>query len=456
MIEPTHFESLYPETARFEDIDKILSFIKNGNSCQIIGLPGIGRSNILGMLAYNKSVRLKHLGENNKWFHFVVVNFSEIQKRPLFDATKFIFLSLIDSLRERKMNEEYHAINDIFKESLSFNDELVLFQGLKRAVDFLAIEKQLTIVFLFDRFETYIPMLTSEFFTDLRSLRNRAKYRFSIVFSLERPLEEVLDGTLFADYYEFVAGHIIYLTLSDKVGIDFRISYLEKLTSKKIEKQTLDDLLKLTGGHGKLVKIGAETILATNDKKQLLDKEKLKELLMAQKAVLGSLWETWNALLPEEQSLILNSQPFGFAQKKLSTLNSTPYLEKVGIVKNEKITIPLFEEFVKTHINPQQTKAAHLIFDSNTNNILKGEQVLSDKLTSAEFKLLRFFLQNPDKIIDREEIITAVWKDAKSTAGVTDQAVDQLIFRLRKKIEDDPNNAKHLETIKGRGFRFIP
>ena len=173
-IENAHFESLYPDTSRFEEIEKILGYIKNGNSCQLIGLPGVGRSNLLGLLVYNTNVRIKHLSENQKWFHFVLCNFSEIRKKPLFEATKFIFLSLVDSLRERKMGKEYETLDKIFKESLVSNDELVLFQGLKRAIDFLSIEKELTVVFLFDRLEEYISMLETEFFANLRILRNRA------------------------------------------------------------------------------------------------------------------------------------------------------------------------------------------------------------------------------------------------------------------------------------------
>jgi DNA-binding winged helix-turn-helix (wHTH) protein len=53
-------------------------------------------------------------------------------------------------------------------------------------------------------------------------------------------------------------------------------------------------------------------------------------------------------------------------------------------------------------------------------------------------------------------VINAVWENMQSTAGVTDQAVDQLIFRLRKKIESDPNNSIYIQTIKGRGFKFTP
>lgn len=48
-MELEHFESLYPETARFTEIEKLLSFIKEGNSCQLIGLPGVGRGTLLGL-----------------------------------------------------------------------------------------------------------------------------------------------------------------------------------------------------------------------------------------------------------------------------------------------------------------------------------------------------------------------------------------------------------------------
>ena len=94
-------------------------------------------------------------------------------------------------------------------------------------------------------------------------------------------------------------------------------------------------------------------------------------------------------------------------------------------------------------------------YDAVANDIKKGDITLSDILTSSEFRLLKFLLENPDRLLQRDEIIKAVWKDTKSQEGVTDQALDQLIFRLRKKIEDDPNNPKYLQTVKGRGIRFI-
>lgn len=440
-----HFEALYPDDTRFKEIEKILSFVKEGHSCQLIGVPGTGRSNLLGLLPYNKNVRIKHLGENQEWFHFVLLNFSEIRKKSLLDATKFMFLGLLDSLRERKMDKEYEAVNTIFKEGLGLNDEMVLFQGLKKTIDFLAVEKELTIVFLFDRFEEYVPTITSDFFANLRILRNRAKYRFSVVFSTNRPLDDMLEPIFFADFYEFMAGKIVYLPLLDKPGLDFRISYLEKITGKKVDKKVLAEIMKLTGGHGSLTRHCLEAILAINNQK-LASSSELIEFFLKQKPIRSVLFGIWNSLNPSEQNIL---SLIGFGSYDIS------YLENIGLIKNSQLTILLLKEYVKEKMKTSETPEK-IVFDQNSNEVKKGDLVISDKLTSSEFKLLQFFILNSEKVLDREGVIKTVWEDMQSTAGVTDQALDQLVFRLRKKIENDPNNPTYIQTIKGRGFKFSP
>jgi DNA-binding winged helix-turn-helix (wHTH) protein len=444
MIE--RFDFLYPDTARFAEIEKLLNFIKEGNSCQVVGIPGTGRSNILGLLTYNRNVRIKHLGDDQKNFHFVLLNFSEIRKRNLLVTLKFIFLGILDSLKERGMEKDYAVLNKVFKDSLKGQDELVFFQGLKKTIDYLAIEKNLHLILLFDRFEEYIPVLTGEFFADLRVLRNRAKYHFSVVFSLSRPLEDLLEPLLFSDFYEFVAGRIVYLPLYDKTGVDFRISYLKKITGKQIAKQTLDKIFESTGGHGNLARLCCEAILA-NAKETYRDN--LEEFFLKQKFIRSALFGMWNSLTPSEQ-VFLNSNLNGILTKDIKEY---PYLENIDLVKNGKIQIPLLTEYLKEKgIKPKENE--RIIYNESTNEILKGDKTLSDNLTSSEFKLLSFFLANKDAILDRDEIINAVWKENKTTEGVTNQALDQLIFRLRKKIEEDPNNPIHLQTVKGRGFKF--
>lgn len=438
-MEATHFEALYPANAREKTLSCLLQYIKEGNSCQLIGLPGSGRANIFGLLAYNRKARIKHLGENQKWFHFVTVDFSEVRNKPLFEATKLLFLELVESLHERRLDEEYSVVTKLFKEALSFRDELVLFQGLKKAIDFLAIEKELTIVFLLERFEEYLPSLTKDFFSNLRILRNRAKYRFSVVFSLGRPLEELVDPFMLSDFYEFLIGHIIYVPLQDPPLADFRLQYLEKISGKAVSEKDKKEIFNLSSGHGKLTRLCYEALLGSS----VLP---TPSFFLSKKPILGALYEIWNYLSPKEQQEVRENV---FSHKKLNG----EFLSNVELIQNNNLSIPLFVEFVKEY-KDSLFQDEKIVFDDTTNTIKKGEITLSDILTASEFRMLVLLIQHKDEVVGRDSIIDAVWKEGASTAGVTDQAVDQLVFRLRKKIEEDPNNPQHILTVKGRGVKF--
>lgn len=435
-MDSMHFESLYPADSWYEEIEKVLSFIKAGNSAQIISIPGVGRSNIMGLLSYNREARTLHLQENERWFHFVMMNFSEIKKRPLTDATKYMFLELLDSFEERHMEEESKYIRAIFEQSLKSNDELVLFQGLRKSIDYLSLEKQYTVVFLFDRFEDYLPMLTPQFFSNLRVLRDRAKYRFSAIFPLSRPLEEIVENELISDYYEFVVGNIVYLPLMNKSILDFRLAYIQKQANKKLSEETINEIIKLTGGVGKLARVSAEALLEDPDQADL------SEFLLSNGRVKAVLEEVWKYFTPFEQNLIEENKA-----------NESSHLVAVGLIKGNRFALPLLEEFAKKQNEAENHK---IIFNKESKEIKKGKQIISDSLTSSEYKLLSFLLNNPDRILERDEIINAVWGDLGTTQGVSEQALDQLIFRVRKKIEENPNSPSYLLTVKGRGVKFTP
>src|SRR3990167_7294399 len=395
-IEPPRFESLYPAKAWFLEIEEILNFIKQGKSVELVGIPGTGRSNLLGLLSYNRGARIAHLGEEGyKKFHFVWINLSEVKRKPQTELVKFIFITLIDSLGARAMKNKKARLEGIFKESNKLNDEMVLFQGLKKAIDYLALEKDLTIVFLFDRFEEYIPMLTSDFFTSLRSIRNRVKFKFSAVFSLTRPLEEIIEPEIYADFAEFFEENIIYLKSGDKDSLNFRIKHLEEVSKKRLPKNVISEILKLTAGHGKLTRLCIEYYFSNSNL--------VIEQLSVDQKIINLFYETWNCLNPSEQQYLLSDS------------GDMGQLEKIGLVENGKIKIPLFDAFIKRNKEDlEKNEDQKILFDQEKNEIKKGEVILSDLLTKHEFKLLKLFLENQDQILEREAIITGVWGDQTS------------------------------------------
>ncbi len=74
-------------------------------------------------------------------------------------------------------------------------------------------------------------------------------------------------------------------------------------------------------------------------------------------------------------------------------------------------------------------------------------------LTAHEFKLLKFFTTNPERVLSREELLNDVWG---YNSYPTTRTVDNQILKLRQKLETDPANPRHLQTIYGAGYKFIP
>ncbi|WP_236657235.1 response regulator transcription factor [Acidisarcina polymorpha] len=74
-------------------------------------------------------------------------------------------------------------------------------------------------------------------------------------------------------------------------------------------------------------------------------------------------------------------------------------------------------------------------------------------LTAHEFKLLRFFTENPERVLSRDELLNVVWG---YNSYPTTRTVDNQILKLRQKLESDPANPRHLQTIYGAGYKFAP
>jgi DNA-binding response OmpR family regulator len=77
------------------------------------------------------------------------------------------------------------------------------------------------------------------------------------------------------------------------------------------------------------------------------------------------------------------------------------------------------------------------------------------ELTALEFKLLRFFFDNADRVVSREELLSDVWKYNDTSVSATTRTVDNQILKLRQKLEDDPGEPVHFCTMHGVGYKFV-
>ena len=72
-------------------------------------------------------------------------------------------------------------------------------------------------------------------------------------------------------------------------------------------------------------------------------------------------------------------------------------------------------------------------------------------ISTAEFRLLRAFLDHPRQVLDRDRLLDMV---QGREAHLFDRAVDNQVSRLRRKIEADSRNPEYIQTVRGGGYRF--
>jgi DNA-binding response OmpR family regulator len=94
-------------------------------------------------------------------------------------------------------------------------------------------------------------------------------------------------------------------------------------------------------------------------------------------------------------------------------------------------------------------------FDGISINFAKMEVVREGQLiefTAREFNALKFLVQNPERVISRDELLSEVWgyQNYPST-----RTVDNHILKLRQKLERDPTNPVHFRTVHGVGYKFM-
>jgi len=88
--------------------------------------------------------------------------------------------------------------------------------------------------------------------------------------------------------------------------------------------------------------------------------------------------------------------------------------------------------------------------DFGSLELRSGESTIH--LTLMESELLRHLVRNDSKIVSRKQILDEVWGLKEDTDT---RAIDNFVVRLRRYIEDDPGNPRHLLTVRGVGYRFL-
>jgi DNA-binding response OmpR family regulator len=102
-------------------------------------------------------------------------------------------------------------------------------------------------------------------------------------------------------------------------------------------------------------------------------------------------------------------------------------------------------EIVPTH---------HLLrLDKRSRRVWIGDEELLPPLSVSQYQLLELLFDNPGRVVSRAELVQAVW-GKEDAIGVSEQALDALVRRLRDRLAEIDSKHQFLVTVRGHGLRM--
>lgn len=432
------------------ELTSITKLIENKDSLLLIGPPGIGKSDLLTNLI-STDTRQKYLKKINDRLLLIRINTEELAEISALEFYRYTvkrFLEIINnSTFPLKINEDGEKL-------LNIKDALLLIEKIKSIITIL-VQDNWQLLIIIDGFDCIGENLDNVFFSNLKSFRDIGKFNVSYLLTANTdPSKESYFEKIYS-LYKLVSPFIFYLKPS---RIDESLSEIETHSKQRKIKLTKEESLyiaNLCGRYPSLVKTFIQK-LTSSERKPL---EITVEELLENSGIKFRIIEIFQTLANAEREIMLK-----IANKETVDKNSEAYqlLIMKGLIENEKIFSPLFERFLILHNTENKgtiektennINSEHSIFiDPLTRLAYRNGHEIVD-LTKQEYRFLQYLYTNSGKICEREEVSDAVWGGSE---GVSDEAIDQVMTRLRSKLEKDKSNPAHLITIRGRGFTFKP
>lgn len=115
----------------------------------------------------------------------------------------------------------------------------------------------------------------------------------------------------------------------------------------------------------------------------------------------------------------------------------------------EELLLRLEAILRRTHVEPppEEVEMSGLVFNAKRGELTSGARRV--RLTEAELQLLSMLASKAGEPVSREEL-------ASKSPNSTERSIDVQVTRLRRKIEPDPRQPVHIQTVRGIGYRLMP
>ena len=126
---------------------------------------------------------------------------------------------------------------------------------------------------------------------------------------------------------------------------------------------------------------------------------------------------------------------------------SVAYIQQFVFLSSDS-TLPLESSYLQ-----RDRGKTRLFVDPRSRRVWINEKEVLPPLSVPQFRMLQLLYNQPGKAITRQELVLAIWGD-REALGISEQALDALVRRLRERLSSIDPNYEYIITIRGHGIRL--
>jgi DNA-binding winged helix-turn-helix (wHTH) protein len=436
-----------PVTFHKTKVSQVMAALTAGDSCAIVGIGSVGKSRFLRFLQ-REDVRQNYLAEETPHYLFVYVDIHKILKSSVWGLLELMLHQLLMELENRGVDEASHQmIDDLHQRTTTPETQHLALRYVDRAIRIVCNDLGWHLVFLIDEFDNLCRTMKPRGFSALRALRDEYKYQLSYVVATRLEWKRLRDDVSeIESFEEVISPHTVWLGPYPEDDAHIMLHRLNERQKESLDKKIGEKLLQATGGHPGLLREAYYVIYQGNDISTLADNLRMQDECQ----------RIWLSLSPIEQTVLSTLVDDKVAVSQSS--EAITQLQHKGLVggpwaTNDQIFSSIFEKYIKQ----KGTDAKSRVFVDHQRRTVwvNGYQIRG--FPPLEYKLIAYLEQKHGELCTRDELAQHLYPDetALGGAGVSDNRLDSIVKRLRKRIEPNPKEPKYILTVRGHGFRLV-
>jgi len=438
-------------------------WIMSGQSGAVIGLPGCGRSSLLEFLCAQSEPLLDRTSAVTECMVLVPVNlftlpatdmatFYRVLLRAFYHASRH-FSPILRDMAAHLYRENIEA-QDPFLPQSALQELLLCFH-----------DNHTRVVLVLNHFDYFLQEATPPMVNTLRGLRDSFKHTLSFIVGMQQEVAYLPDPEALGEMYDLLDRNVCWVGAMGHEDAQGVIAQTLHATADFPTAAEMDMMLRLSGNFPALLQLVAYWWQKISPRPLVSE---WSAALLAENNVRRRLTKMWDGLTQEEQFFL--SAIAGMQMHSPTEMESVQCLKNVGCgLERQNLLLRLAHKgvceqtptgwsirgdlFLAYVREAGMSSRGRIWLDKETQVINQGLTHITN-LTPLERRLLQYFILNPYKPHESETLISYIWEDKSD--DMVDNDLQQLIYRLRKKIDGVP--PQYIITWKGRpgGYQFYP